>query len=394
MEWLFRMKLNRIYFIFLFLLFFLTLPSKAEIDFNFNGYLYNMSIYQKLNDSYKELGFEIEKDNLLLNLSRLRIRPVLHFWDGGRLELHHETNLLFSDFSSPLLINPDKTNRQAVKLNWKLISNKSLILTHFIDRLYFKQSFENATLIIGRQNIAWGSGRIWQPTDLFNPINPANFSKFEKDGADAVSFKYSFGSFTDLELVCNLREKFSDYNFAGRFRTNFSEYDLAIMSGRFDKRIVLGGDFAGNFFGAGIRGEALFSSDESDISSNFVRFIFGLDYQFTSKLYCLIEYQFNGAGTTDKEKYDFERLFKCEIQNLNKNYVMASANYLIHPLVSLNLSLLSNLNDNSGYASLLSAYSIFENMNLRFGGIYFYGKEKTEYWYFSPSTYLLVEYYF
>jgi len=368
--------------------------SKAEFDFNINGYLYNMSIYQKLNQSYKELQFDIDNKNLFLNLNRFRIRPVLNLWQGARVEIHHETNLLFSDISSPLLINPEKTNRQAVKLNWKLISNNNIILTHFIDRLYFKQSFENASLVIGRQNISWGSGRVWQPTDLFNPINPANFSKFEKDGADAVSLKYFFGSFTDLEMVCNFREVMSDINFAARLRTNFNEFDVSVMSGKFDRRIVIGGDFAGNFFGAGIRGEALFSAGENDLKSNYVRLIFGLDYQFTSKLYCLIEYQFNGAGTEDKEKYDFERLLKGEIQNLNKNYVITSANYLIHPLISLNLSLLSNLNDNSGYASLASAYSISDNLNFRLGGVYFYGANKTEYWYFIPSAYFLVEFYF
>ncbi len=393
MGWFFRMKTNK-YFLNFIIFTFLSGFVKAEIDFNINGYLYNMSIYQNLNQSYKELEIDAHNENVFLNLTRLRIRPVLNLWDGARLEMHHETNLLFSDFSSPLLVNPEKTNRQTIKLNWKLMSNNSIILTHFIDRFYFKQSFENASLVIGRQNISWGSGRIWQPTDLFNPINPANFSKFEKDGADAVSFKYSFGDFTDLEMVCNFREVLADINFAGRLRTNFSEYDFSVMSGRFDKRIVIGGDFAGNFFGAGIRGEALFSADENNLKSSYIRLIFGLDYQFTSKLYCLIEYQFNGYGTKDIEKYDFERLIKGEIQNLNRNYLMAAANYLIHPLISLNLSLLSNHNDKSGYISLASAYSLSDNINLRLGGVYFYGADKTEYWYFSPSAYFLFEFYF
>lgn len=388
------MQLIRNHLIFIILFGYLSNFSEAEIDFGINGYLYNMSIYQKLNESYKELGYDTEKDKLLLNLSRFRIRPVLHLWDGAKIEFHHETNLLLSDFSSPLLINAEKTNRQAVKLFWKLMSKNSITLTHSIDRLYFRQSFENAVLTAGRQNVSWGSGRVWHPTDLFNPINPANFSKFEKDGADAVSFKYFFGSFTDLELVFNIRERFLDFNYAGRFRTNFSEYDVSIMSGRFDKRFVVGADFAGNLFGAGFRGEALFSSDETDISANYVRFIFGLDYQFTSKLYCLIEYQFNGAGTTYKDKYDLAALFRGEIQNLNKNYIIVSSNYLVHPLINFNLSVLSNLNDKSGFISLATAYGILENVNLRLGGVYFYGQEKTEYWYFSPSGYFLFEYYF
>ena len=37
--------------------------------------------------------------------------------------------------------------------------------------------------------------------------------------------------------------------------------------------------------------------------SNYIRFILGLDYQLTGDLYALIEYQYNGEGTTDKSEY-------------------------------------------------------------------------------------------
>lgn len=366
----------------------------SQIDFSLNGYFYNMTIYQNLNESFKELGYDFQNNNILINLSRLRLRPAVYLWEGARLEIHHETNLLFSEFSSPLLISPDITNRQAARLSWKIASNKKILLSHFIDRIYLKQSFENATLTFGRQSISWGSGRVWQPTDLFNPINPANFSKFEKDGADALTFKYFFGSFTDLELVINFREKLSDYNFGGRFRTNFNEFDVSGMAGRFDKRVVIGGDFAGNFFGSGVRGEGIFSADETNMNSNFIRLIFGFDYQFSPELYCLIEYQHNGAGKTNKDDYELERLFKGEIQNLNKNYIVGNANYIIHPLINMNVIILSNLNDLSGYSSLSLAYSLLENISLRLGGVYFFGGKKTEYWYFSPSAYFLFEIYF
>ena len=50
-------------------------------------------------------------------------------------------------------------------------------------------------------------------------------------------------------------EKLNNSNGGFRFRTNYSEYDLSLIGGYFDKRIVIGGDFAGNLFEAGVRGE-------------------------------------------------------------------------------------------------------------------------------------------
>jgi hypothetical protein len=137
---------------------------------------------------------------------------------------------------------------------------------------------------------------------MFNPINPANYSKTEKDGADALSMKYYAGSLSEINIVYNFRERWDRGNFAARFETNCSGYDLSLMSGYFDKRFVAGSDFAGNLFDAGIRGEIIFTADKDDFDQNFFKYILGADYQFNSDIYALIEYHFNGQGTNDTEE--------------------------------------------------------------------------------------------
>ena len=94
-------------------------------------------------------------------------------------------------------------------------------------------------------------------------------------------------------------------------------------------------DFAGNLFDAGIRGEGTFSMSKDTPDSNFVKFIFGIDNQFTSKLYALIEYQYNGEGTANKYNYDLLGLINGRIINLSRNYLDASVSYQLTPLLTV-----------------------------------------------------------
>ena len=366
---------------------------KAQVDYSFSGYAINFPIYSVVPKSLAELSNS--KQNQFSNLTRVRLRPTVYLWDGARFNLEYEIASLYFNAQNVFLGSAiGKTKTQIIRMNWIPVNENNFRLNHFIDRLYFKQNFKAGNIILGRQRISWGTGRTWNPTDLFNPNNPANFSKIEKDGADAVSLNYYFGSFTDLNIVFNPNEKISNSNFAARFRTNVGEYDFSLMSGRFDKRIVAGLDLAGNLFESGIRGEGIISFDENNTSDNFIKFILGIDYQFTAELYALIEYHFNGQGKTDKQNYDVQKLASGEILNLNKNYLNVSGNYQLSPLLSFGLSNIFNLNDGSGIIALTANYSIITDLYVNAGSQITYGSEFSEYWYFGSSFYMQIEYYF
>jgi hypothetical protein len=332
----------------------------------------------------------MEKNNFV-NIGRIRIRPQIYLGSSSRINVEYEiASLYINSFSRFNLLSTGRTNRQLIDLTWNAVSDNKFSLNHFIDRLYFRYGFTNGNLIIGRQRISWGTGRIWNPTDLFNPINPANFSKIEKDGADAVSLKLIFGSFTDLHIVYNPLEKINDSNFGARFRTNFNEYDISFMGGRFDNIYVAGFDFAGNLFDAGIRGEGIYTFEDE----NYFKYILGCDYQFTPELYALIEYHFNGAGKSKKSEYQLLKLIRGDILNLNRNYLSASVSYLLTPLFNLSVSNTLNLKDKSGYLVLLGNYSLNENFDITAGLQMTYGDDFTEYWYYPASAYIKCDFYF
>ncbi len=371
----------------------LSAEIQAQYKFTFSGYAENLPATELSNQN---LAYYYNSDKTqFLDLTRVRLRPSLSLWKNARIEGEYEADGLYYSSANVLSITKGgKTNRQLFDLSWTPVNNKNYTLRHFIDRLYFRQDLNKLSVTVGRQRIAWGTGRIWNPTDLFNSINPASYYKEEKDGADAISLKESFGNFTDLNVVYNPQQEIKNSNYGFRFRTNYSGYDYSVMGGYFDNRIVGGADFAGNLFNAGVRGEGIISVNKNTPKDHFAKFILGIDNQFSSKLYGLIEYHYNGEGKADKSEYELNRLAAGEILNLGRNYICVSPAYQINPLLNFTLLNITNLNDGSGFVNLIVDFSAKSNLNIDLGSQITFGAEKTEYWYYPVSVYSIVKYFF
>jgi hypothetical protein len=361
-------------------------------DLDFSGYVMEIPIFetvqpaiaQQVNSSSSEFA----------DLARLRLRPTLHIGDNTKIGLEYEMDGLYYSQNIALGLVSTTPMRQVIGLRWQPVNENHLALSHYIDRLYLDQDFTFGSLVIGRQRISWGTGRVWNPTDIFNPINPANFGKIEKDGADAASMKFFLGQLTDVQLVYNPEYHFDSSNYAARLRTNVLGYDLAVLAGSVDKHTITGGDFAGNVWTAGIRGEALLSHDPAKTSGYYVRWILGMDYQFNDKLYGMFEYYHNGQGALDESDYDLTGLYTGTILNLARDYLAVSGSYQLTPLITVMLSSNSNFNDGSGYLAGTVGYSASNNASLSLGSLFTYGTQLSEYWYYPRAYYLKIDAYF
>ncbi|MCL5268872.1 MAG: hypothetical protein M1469_12360 [Bacteroidetes bacterium] len=359
---------------------------------NFSGYVIELPVYENVQPSLARLANTSTSE--FASLTRLRLRPTLRIGDNTKIGLEYEIDGLYYSRNVSFGLAPTTPLRQVVSLHWQPLSEDHITISDYVDRFYLDQEFSFGKLVIGRQRISWGTGRVWNPTDIFNPINPADFGKIEKDGADAASMKFYLGQLTDVQVVYNAEYHFNSSNYAARFRTNVLGYDLAVLAGSLDKRFITGGDFAGNVWTAGIRGEALVSQDPSKAGGYYIRWILGMDYQFTDKLYGLFEYYHNGQGTLNRSNYDLAGLYEGRILNLAKDYLALSGSYQITPLVTVMLSSISNFSDGSGYLAGTVSYSASDNTSLALGSLYAYGNTFTEYWYYPQAYYLKVETYF
>lgn len=364
----------------------------AQVELRFSGYVVDFPVYERLSSTLADLA-GVDPDQVL-NLTRIRLRPSLTMWTDGELTVEYELTGLYKTSPFTPLGDPPASSNQLVDLSWVLIDTEHYVARHFIDRLYFKQLFAVGEFVLGRQRISMGTGRIWNPTDLFNPINPANFAKIEKDGVDAFTGRVYLGSFSDVSFVYNPYDDFQHQNMGLKFRSNLAEYDFSVMAGRFGDRDVIGADFAGNFFDAGFRGEAIYSGQQGNFSNGFVRGILGFDNQFSPELYGLIEYQYNGEGTTDPSAYDLEALLAGEILNVSTQYLALMASYLVHPLVTVSATSISNLVDGSGLVSCSAHYAVTGEAGILAGAQLTYGDELSEYWYYPPTVYFQFDFYF
>jgi len=367
-------------------------PASAQIDFGVSGYAVNFPIYQRINPTLAGL-FGIE-EHQFVDVTRIRIRPSAGLWSDAFLMLEYEINATYFSSPLPFPVTSTRSSGQVFDLTWNPISEARWNLVHFIDRLYLKQITDILDLTVGRQRISWGTGRVWNPTDLFNPINPTSFAKVEKDGVDAILAKFILGNFTDLSVVMNPRDKWEGSNFGARFRSNIDGFDVSLMGGSFDKRRVLGIDFAGSILDAGIRGEAIVSRIDRTGESSFVKYILGVDNQFTEEFYALAEYHYNGQGKTHPQEYDVFALQQGLLLNLGKQFVALQGTYLIHPLVSAVAGYTRSVTDGSGFIIGTVSYSATGTATLSLGGQIFHGDEFEEFWYYPTSAYFRLEYFF
>jgi len=360
--------------------------------FEFSGYAMDFPVYQQLNNDLARLA-NTNRDQFA-NVGRVRLRPRAELWTGGFLSIEYEINSVYFETPVNLHTTSEKSRRQLIDLTWNPVSAPNHSLVHFVDRLFIRQSLGILEMTLGRQRVSWGTGRFWNPTDLFNPIGPTVFSKIEKDGIDGLLVKCFLGSLSDLSFVYNPEETLGKGNLGARIRTNVAEFDVSVVGGKFDERMVVGGDFAGNFFDAGIRGEFLISSSNDHPEWNFTKYVFGLDHQFTSDLYGLVEFHFNGAGKSETSRYELNRLLNGEIISLGRSYILFQSMVLVHPLVSLSVISLSNVRDQSGMVGGTVSYAWSNEFTVALGGQLFYGDNLSEFWYHPKTLYLRADIYF
>ena len=263
-------------------------------------------------------------------------------------------------------------------LDWTVHESGSLIWGHGLDRLYVRFSVATADLVIGRQAISWGVGRIWTPSDLFVAFSPMAIDREFKPGVDAISLKMPLGAFSQLEVVyAAFDDDFSKQDVAIRIQKTVRNFIVGFMGGKFFRDAVLGPFFDGEISGMGVRGEFTFTHNTGHPQHEprtFLRGVSSIDYRFANGLYTLLEYYYNGFGEVDPENYpqlfNSARVARGEIYNFGRHYLGATLQYELHPLVTTSLTGLWNLLDQSCLIGPLLLVSLSNEADLRVGAYF------------------------
>jgi len=334
---------------------------------------------------------QAERYTLDLNRLRLEVRGRPADWLG--YDVQYDNEALLGSYLDTAQFAQLKAARP--KTYWDMESNyvdsQSLVMRHRVHRSFVSLNTAAVDAFLGRQRIAWGSGRMWNPTDLFNPYNPAQLERDERTGVDAVLLEKSFSALSRLSFAY-APQRNAPASRAVRYRTNFAKTDIALMAGKFRDSRVVGFEFAGRIGDAGVYGEAAHTRPRA--GDVFTRGVMGAEYAFENTLTIGAEYYWNGEGTSQRTRYDFVRMFAGEIQNVAKHYTGAHLRYDVTPLLRSENHLILNHDDVSRFFAPSLVYSLASNWDVAAGVQLFSGDADSEYGRFHNVYYMYLQRFF
>lgn len=260
-----------------------------------------------------------------------------------------------------------------------------------IYRLYGGYSDARHRISAGLQKLSFGVGRIWNPTDLFNPKNPLALEPDEVYGAFSMAYTYSPSDFSQISAVVAQRAD-SSFKYAGRVK-GYTEYaDMALSCVSADDMEMVGYEIEGELAGSGIglRSEGGWLDDKL-LGRRYFQGIIGIDYGFENSLILVGEWLH--TNHTFKEEISLA-LPSGSRQNLvrSHDYAAISAGYQIDPLLHGSFAGIVNVEDRSYYLSPSLRYSLKDDMLLSVGAMMHGGERGSEFghrgeiWYLNFKT--------
>jgi hypothetical protein len=180
----------------------------------------------------------------------------------------------------------------------------------WLDNAWFTWLGDRGRLRVGKQQLSWGPGYSFNPTDLFHKktlVDPT----YEKEGVTAVRYDYRWGIGGQASLIMAPGDRFDRSGYAFRLGTHVDwiGYDIAMtahhvidstsinmktFSTREQERDALGLELSGPLLGLGFWVEGNYNWME--LENDFLRVIGGFDYTFENGLYVMAEGLVNMRG--------------------------------------------------------------------------------------------------
>jgi len=328
-----------------------------------------------------DIGFQ-NSDSNVLTADQQSVRLMLdEVENSGEWSLHvRTTRQHYSGYSPAALHTSDLFRLYSGSDDWldEQNGNHSTLAGYEIDRAVYRQRFSRFTLGIGRQAIDWGSGRFWQPLNVFGAFAPTDLDTDFKPGIDAVTLDLYPSAFSSLTAAY----VFSPHDNAALkdsgalyYRRQIGELsELSLLAGSVIGNRLAGGSFESAIGGMGWRIEGLYYHlEESDENAFF--WIGGVDYQFTNGTLIAAEWYDNSRGATREDELgvmsDDALVASGLQQQLGRQLLGLSLERDITPLLHGSYTLLASSlygNDGAKHSSLLHqvnlSYSVSNESDL------------------------------
>ena len=327
------------------------------------------------------------------DLQRIRLEFNLFYGDSLKGLFMYDHTFQVSNFikTSDFTLAQNRARKQFLDLGDELEMKGNFRWEHLLYRAYINYHNDDLELLLGRQQIPWGLGRFWSPTDLFNPYEPLSLEKEERQGVDALNIKIFRGN-NCWEIACAPQDNARDSTSAIRVLSLLGEQEVGLIAAESKEDEIFGMHFLTNVNKASLRAEGTFTNaqDESDYS----KFIFNIDYTFPNSLYFLGEYFYNGQGRRSKSTYQRLRQTVGEIDFMGQDFLGFIMGYDINSLVRFDNYIIYSLRDKSLALNPEIKWSVTKNSDLLLGSQCFLGKSDTEFGQYHNMSYIRWKGYF
>ncbi len=384
---------------------FISMDANASDNFTVNGYYKNFFAVYDYSDALESIWLGDEPVGIVTNRIRIdskwkitkstilnasyNFAPRIQDNNFSSMQLGaydlQQRSYRFDDFESRLYPGKDK-------------SPASFLIYHNLDRLNISISTEAADIYIGRQAIAWGSGKMINPTDVIAPYSFDELNSEERIGVDAIRLRIPVGPMEEFDIGYLIGEDFKFNNSAFYLRGKFyaAQIDFSFLALGFKENVLLGLDLTRSIGGAGFWLETAYvfpdglKVEDKTNEDNYFRATVGLDYSLTDRMYGFIEYHYNQPGENKADDYGLIPIgtayFEGSVYLRGQHYLMPGASYQITPLIIASNNFIWNLNDLSILIAPAMEYNIAENIYLAAGGFIGVGKAMTWPSYSNPFT--------
>ena len=316
-----------------------------------------------------DIGYDSNVD--VLNADQQSLRLMLDDSAGDALwSLHLDTTRQhIKGLSASTKHSSDLFRYYDLSHNWvdDRDDNGSTQIGYELDHVYLKHEFGNFNLGLGRQPVDWGSGRFWQPLNVFGAFAPTDLDTEYKPGIDTGIVIWYPSAFSSLEAV---------YAFAPHDNSDIenssalyyrrqvgSNSEMALLTGTVIENSVYGASFESDWKGAGWRVEGVYYDLKEKNDSEWF-WIAGLDYQFNDGTLISTEWYDNGLGVSHESSLSSNQIGVLDRYGLKQHFSQhilgIAVNRDITPLLNANYSLLiSPMKDDDGH----HVYSALHQVN-------------------------------
>jgi hypothetical protein len=258
-------------------------------------------------------------------------------------------------FGSSLPVAVERAQRRLVDFEPTLAESGGSRLTQDLDLLVLRLKTSFADFVVGRQVLSWGSGRLWNPTDLLSPFGPAEIDREVRRGVDAVRVSVPLAATAQLEVLWLPLPEPRDHGGVLRAQVNAFGFDVAPSVAKYVRDVVFGLDTTGDLGPLGVHAELAWTRaldlGAAGTRDQFLRAVTGADWRATDDLVLTGEYYYNGWGARDPSGYlgvlRSPRVVRGEVFGAGRHYLGLVAAYKASELLTLQGITLTNLTDPS-----------------------------------------------